>query len=186
MDAGAIAKRLRLPKVAQLGFVVADMDKAIAWYKDTAGVRPWMLMDERPEPCLERGKEVHPVLRIALAYSGPMQMELIQVTEGESFHLARVKDSPGGVHHFGFLVGDLERRLTACRAMGVDVLQRGTIRDTGMVIDYAYLDTLSEAGTYFELIRWRFGPLPMPVNSLSFRLLARLGGSTVFKGRVIG
>ena len=75
----SIAKKLRLPKLGQIGYVVRDVAKTISYYRDTFGVRPWMVMDERPEPCIEKEKEVHPVLRIALAYMGPVQLELIQV-----------------------------------------------------------------------------------------------------------
>ena len=63
MISDAIRKKLRLPKTGQVGYVVTDINKTIAYYKDTFSISPWMLLDTRPEPCIEKGKEIHPLLR---------------------------------------------------------------------------------------------------------------------------
>jgi catechol 2,3-dioxygenase-like lactoylglutathione lyase family enzyme len=180
-----IAEKLKLPGLGQIGYVVKDIDKTISYYRDTLGIRPWMLLDERPQPCIEKGKEVHPQLRIALAYSGPVQLELIQVVEGESFHLNYPADSLWRVHHLGFMVRDIDKRLEACQKLGIAVLQRGTIKDIGFTVDYAYLDTVEEAGVMIEFIQWRVGALPLPANRLLFNALCRAGAGTFLKGRVI-
>lgn len=180
----SIVKKLKLPKLGQIGYVVRDVDKTISYYRDTFGVRPWMVMDERPEPCIEKGKEVHPVLRIALAYMGPVQVELIQVVEGESVHLIHPADSPWRIHHLGFMVQNLDKRLEACQKLGIEVLQRGVIKDIGFTVDYAYLDTVQEAGAVIEFIQWRLGALPLPVNRFVFNILCRAGSNTFLKGRV--
>jgi len=181
----AVREQLRLPEVGQIGCVVTDMNKSIAYCMDEFGLSPWMLLDERPDPCIQQGKEVHPVLRIALAYMGPVQIELIQVVEGESIHLRHVEESKEGVHHLGFMVRDLDKRLDACEKMGIGILQRGTIRETGFTVDYAYLDTVDQAGIILEFIQWRLGLIPMPVNRLVFNLVCWAGSKTLFRGRVL-
>jgi catechol 2,3-dioxygenase-like lactoylglutathione lyase family enzyme len=181
----SVVKNLRLPRLGQIGYVVKDVDKTMSYYRDTLGIRPWMLLDERPEPCVEPGKEVHPLLRIALAYTGGIQLELIQVMEGESVHLNHPADSPWRVHHLGFIVQDIERRLNTCRKLGVNILQRGTIKDIGFKVDYAYVDTVDEAGVVIEFIQWRMGALPLPVNRLVFNALCLVGSGSFLKGRVI-
>jgi len=181
----AVKKQLRLPKLGQIGYVVTDIDKTMAYYKDTLGISPWIVLDERPDPCIEKGEEVHPLLRIALAYMGPVQMELIQVVEGESLHLNHVRESKGGVHHLGFMVQDLDKRLDACHKMGIGILQRGTIKDIGFTIDYAYLDTVDQAGIILELIQWRLGSIPLPINRLVYNVVSWVGSKTLLKGRVI-
>jgi len=183
--AKSVVKQLKLPKLGQIGYVVKDVNKTVSYYKDTLGVRPWMLLDERPEPCIEKGKEVHPRLRIALAYMGAVQVELIQVVEGESVHLNHPADSPWRIHHLGFMVQGINKRLDACRKLGIDVLQRGTIKDIGFTVDYAYLDTLEQAGVVMELIQWRLGALPLPTNRLTFNVLCLAGSGSFLKGRVI-
>jgi catechol 2,3-dioxygenase-like lactoylglutathione lyase family enzyme len=180
-----IAQRLRLPEAGQIGYVVNDVDRTVAFCRDVLGIRPWMLLDERPEPCIERGQHVRPLLRIGLAYAGPVQIELIQVAEGETFHTGHLEKSEAEVHHLGFIVQDLDRRLKEYSKIGLAVLQRGTIKETGFVVDYAYLDTAGVAGIVLELIRWRIGPVPLPVNGTVFNLVARLGSMTLFRGRVL-
>ena len=180
-----VKKRLRLPRLGQIGYVVTDVNETMSYYKDTFGVGPWILSDTKPEPCIENEKEVHPVLRIALAPVGSVQMELIQILEGESYHLNHLKESKGGLHHLGFMVRDLDRRLDACREMGICILQRGTIKDVGMTVDYAYLDTVDEAGIILEFIQWRMGPIPLPINRLVHNLVCWAGSRTLLKGRVI-
>ena len=129
--------------------------------------------------------EVHPLLRIALAYLGPIQLEIIQVVEGESVHLNHPADSPWRIHHLGFMVQNIDKRLDVCRKLGMGVLQRGTIRDIGFTVDYAYLDTLEQAGVIIEFIQWRVGAFPLPTNRLTFNILCRAGSSSFLKGRVI-
>ncbi len=181
----SVAKQLKLPKLGQIGYVVKDVDKTVSYYKDTFGIRPWMLLDERPQPCIEKGKEVHPLLRIALAYMGYVQVELIQVVEGESVHLNHPAESPWRIHHLGFMVQDIDKRLGACRKLGIDVLQRGTIRDIGFTVDYAYLDTVQQAGVVMEFIQWRVGALPLPTTRLTFNILCLAGSGSFLKGRVM-
>ena len=185
MISDAVKKQLRLPKTGQIGYVITDINKTIAYYKNAFGISPWMLLDARPEPCIEKGKEVHPLLRIALAYQGSVQLELIQVVEGESFHLNHVKEGREEAHHLGFMVQDINKRLDSCREMGIGIVQRGTIRASGIVVDYAYLDTVDQAGIIIELLQWRVGPVPLPMNRLVFSFLCWVGSRTLLKGRVI-
>jgi catechol 2,3-dioxygenase-like lactoylglutathione lyase family enzyme len=185
MISDAVKKQLRLTKTGQIGYVITDINKTIAYYKNTFGISPWMLLDARPEPCIEKGKEVHPLLRIALAYQGSIQLELIQVVEGESFHLNHVKEGREEAHHLGFMVQGINKRLDSCREMGIGIVQRGTIRASGIVVDYAYLDTVDQTGIIIELLQWRVGPVPLPMNRLVFSFLCWVGSRTLLKGRVI-
>ena len=180
-----ISEQLKLPKIGQLGYVVPDINEGIAYCREVLGIRPWMLLDEKPEPCLQYGKEICIHLKIALAYAGSMQIELIQVMDGESLHLDHLTKPEGMLHHLGFMVQDVNRRLEECRRLGIGVLQRGTIRDAGFTVDYAYLDTVAPAGIILELIQWRLGPISLPVNKLVFNAVCRAGSRTLFRGRVI-
>jgi len=185
MISDAVKKQLGLPEVGQVGYVVTDVPSTITYYKDAFGISPWMLLDERPHPCIERGKEVHPLLRIALAYEDSVQLELIQVMEGETFHLNQVKEGKEEAHHLGFMIQNINKRLDDCHKMGIEILQRGTIKDSGLTIDYAYLDTVDQVGIIIELLQWRLGPVPLPVNKLVFNFLCLVGSRTFLKGRVI-
>jgi hypothetical protein len=83
------------------------------------------------------------------------------------------------------MVQDIDKRLDACRKLGIEVLQRGTIKDIGFTVNYAYMDTVQEAGAVIEFIQWRLGAFPLPVNRLVFNTLCLAGSSTFLKGLVI-
>ena len=173
-----IRKRLKLPELSQIGYVVPDITETMAYYRDTFGIGPWMLRLEKPNPCIENGKEVHPSIKIALAYTGSIQIELIQIVEGESFHLKHLEDSKGGIHHLGFKVQDLKKRLDACQKAGIGILQLNTIKGTGYTVECAYLDTVEQADIIIEFIQAHFGPIPLPNNRWVHSIAARLGPKT--------
>ncbi len=178
-------ERLRLPGVGQIGYVVADIGQTVAYCREAFGIAPWLVLDERPDPCMQGKELVHPLLAIGLAYAGSMQIELIQVREGDSMHLKHLDGPESRIHHLGFMVQDLDRRLRDYGRMGIGILQQGTIRNAGITVKYAYLDVADTAGVILELIQWRVGPLPLPTNRLVFGIACWLGTRTVFKGRVI-
>jgi catechol 2,3-dioxygenase-like lactoylglutathione lyase family enzyme len=178
-----IRKKLKLPKLGQLGYVVADVDKTVAFYKETFGLGPWMVKEQKAEPCIEKGNLIAPTLKIALAYLGDVQIELIEVVKGHSYHQDHLKSETGGVHHLGFMVQDVEKRVEACKKIGIEVLQSGTIKDIGVRVDYAYMDTIKQAGVVIEFIRWRVGPLPLPVGRIPFNAICYIGAKTRLKGQ---
>jgi methylmalonyl-CoA/ethylmalonyl-CoA epimerase len=150
------AKHLHMPRLAQVGMVVRDMDATIERLEKTFGIGPWLVLEGETTYCLDRGRETTIKGRIAMGYSGKVQIELIQILEGDSFHLHTLGDRDEGLHHLGFAVDDLEERLDAAREAGIGILQRGTLKQLGMTIDYAYLDTIASTGVILEFIQTRF------------------------------
>ena len=64
----------------QIGYVVRDIEKAMAHWTRTLGVGPWLYMEDAgvTEFRYQEKTSVPPVISIALANSGGMQVELIQ------------------------------------------------------------------------------------------------------------
>lgn len=164
------AKGLKLPGLGQVGIVVRDIDRAIDYYRDTFGLRRWAVFEGEPEKCVERGEEIFYSGRMAMAQAGPVQVELIQILEGESIHTEFLRDHGEGVHHLGFFVSNLDRRLEAAREAGITVLQRGTLKQMGLTIDYAYLDTVGIGGVIIEYVQSRFLGFRFPMRSPLLRL----------------
>jgi catechol 2,3-dioxygenase-like lactoylglutathione lyase family enzyme len=180
-----IVQRLDLPAVGQMGYIVPDLEEAVAFCRDAFGIRPWVLTDVKPEPCIQRGEQIHTSWKMGFAFAGPVQIELIQVMEGETFHLDHIRESRKGPHHLGFMVSDLEKRLKKCGDMGIDVIQQGKIKESGFNVDFAYLDTVEKAGIVLELMRWKMGPVTMPVNRTIHNIVSKVGSWTLFRGRVV-
>jgi len=152
----SLLEHLHMPRLSQVGIYVKDMDSSIRQYEEVFGIGPWLVLEGETEYCLDRGKEVTVQGRIGMGYTGRIQLELIQILSGSNLYLDTLGGLEEGIHHLGFEVDDLEERLRACREAGIDVLQRGTLKQLGMTIDYAYLDTLDSVGVILEFIQTRF------------------------------
>lgn len=145
-----------MPRLSQIGIYVKDMEAAIARFQGVFGIGPWLVLEGETAYCLDRGCEVSVKGRIAMGYSGGIQLELINIAEGNNLYLDTLGGREEGLHHLGFEVNDLEERLRACEEAGIGVLQRGTLKQLGMTIDYAYLDTQDTVGVILEFIQTRF------------------------------
>lgn len=65
--------------IAQSGYVVPDLDKAIQYWTTSLGVGPWFELDTSVlKDMVYRGEPTPMQARIALANSGDLQIELIQ------------------------------------------------------------------------------------------------------------
>lgn len=177
---GKLLKILRLPKVRQIGIVVNDLDEAVRYYFRTFNIGPWFRTDFTNAEHLFRGKEkIHYDLDIALAFSGKMQLELICPKEGDrNIHADHFKSHGEGIHHLGFFVTDIERRLDVLDKFDIGVLQSGFLESRGKVggsvTKYAYLDTKKIGGIVFELIQTKF----IGVNIEMSRFWLELGNIT--------
>jgi catechol 2,3-dioxygenase-like lactoylglutathione lyase family enzyme len=170
-----VRKKLRLPATSQLGFVVHDTDETARYYEQVFGLGPWSIMEGESADCTNRGKPVTIRGKIGVAQVGAVQFELIQILEGESIHSEFLQERGEGLHHVGFHVRDIDARLEACKEAGIELLQRGTIKQGPITIDYAYLDTVSIGGVVFEYIQYRLGPVPVVLPPLMMKGLSRLG-----------
>jgi len=144
-----VTRLLELPPVSQIGMVVEDAQRTIDFFQ-TMGIGPFRVVDVEPRNIWDRGEEKPLKFRLAFAQSGQVQIELIQVVEGDSFHLESLRERGDNVHHLGFRVKDYDAKLAQARAMGFEVLQTGP---GGRL--YAYLDTQRFCGTIIELIEER-------------------------------
>jgi methylmalonyl-CoA/ethylmalonyl-CoA epimerase len=165
---------LKVPSLGQVGIVIEDIERTMRHYEDVLGIGPWAVFEGEPERCINLGKEVSFKGKMAMARAGTVQIELIEIIEGESIHRDFLATHGEGIHHLGFFVRDLEERVRAAQRAGISVLQRGTLRQLGLCIEYAYLDTTGTGGVIVEFIEARFMGLPFPMRSPLLRLGAGL------------
>jgi len=147
MTADDVKQQLQLPDVGQIGVVVQDLDRTIAFYESTFGLGPFDIREVEAPNVWDRGEEKHIKARLGFATVGQIELELIHILEGDSFHLEFLREHGEGVHHLGFFVRDFEAKLEQAKAMGFDVLQTDPFGRF-----YAYLDTRRYGGIIFELI----------------------------------
>jgi len=128
-------------KVDQIGIVVKDMKATMKFYEKMFGIEPFPTV----ESAIDSAK-----LKIGLFQLGEIQVELIQVLEGETIHSKFLKKRGEGLHHLGFFVKDIEKDLARLEKEGVKVLERGTVLG---IVKFAYLDTEKTLGVILELIQ---------------------------------
>ncbi len=152
-----ICRQLDLPDVYQLGLVVPDAVAA-----DEAMVRDWgldpsLMIDGEAALWIENGKELDIGARLGLTYHQGYELELIEPRKGADFY-ARDLNPDGEIflHHFGFLVHDLDLQTARLTSQGVPLLVRGRIHSGPLTADFSYLDTRGAFGLITELICMQF------------------------------
>lgn len=128
--------------VGQISYAVRDIDKVVEAWSSLYGLGHWTFKENGGKDAKGRPWKI----RMAFAYIGPVQIELVQCTEGRIFQ-SRFLDTWGeGLHHIGFYVDDVDAEAEALIAKGAKLL----IRDPG---NFAYLDGGGAGGGIFELMK---------------------------------
>ena len=133
---------LQLKTVDQIGIAVKDIDKVIESWSSMFGIGPWTFRDIGGTDAKGRSWKA----RLAFAYLGPLEIELVQPVEGRIFQ-SRFLDTFGeGLHHLGFYVDDVDGEASNLMAQGANLL----MTDPG---NFAYVDSGGHGGVIFELIK---------------------------------
>lgn len=146
---------LDLTRIDQVGFLVRDLQSAMEGYWRTFGIGPWKVYTNTAPPlrCSYRGRPSSYRMKLALAKSGPLVIELLQYIDGDSIHREFLESGREGLEHLGIYVPNLEEALSVLRQRGVGILQTawgvGAKGDGG----YAFLDTESTLGAIMEVIQ---------------------------------
>ncbi len=111
-----IRKQLDLPDLDQVGFVVRDMEQALALYEPLFG--PFSTMDPGPMSYDYRGEQEECDMRLAFGSSGDVEIELIEWISGGCPHKEFLDAGREGMHHLRFIVEDLEASVAAAAAIG--------------------------------------------------------------------
>lgn len=133
--------------VRQFGFVVTNLDEAIAAWVGL-GVGPWFVTREiKMEGCLYRGQPAEPVISIALANAGDMQIELIaQHDESPSIYKEFLDATGGGFNQVAYWVKDVDAVRKDAEAAGWTEVWSG---DPG--VKFSYLEHPQSPVTIVEL-----------------------------------
>jgi catechol 2,3-dioxygenase-like lactoylglutathione lyase family enzyme len=133
--------------VRQIGYVVRDLDAAVqSWLAIDVG--PWYTIRRMPQPgCTYRGDLCEPTISIALANTGPMQIELIEVhDDGPSIYREFLDAGREGYHQLAYWVTDFDDVLRRAEAAGWPVVFSG-----GDSVRFAYLEVDALISTIIEV-----------------------------------
>ncbi len=110
------ADRFGLGGVDQIGYVVADMEACMPYYESLFG--KFAVYEAQLDGALFRGQEIDCKLKIATNNSGPIEIELIEVLEGETPHSEHLREHGEGPQHVRFRIKDIEPKIAELEAAG--------------------------------------------------------------------
>lgn len=144
-----------IDETIQVCVVTRDLDKAVREYADRLGIGPWWVQDYAP-PDLHgttfRGAPADYSMRLALAWTGRMNWEIIQPLAGPSMYHEFLDQHGEGIQHVGLSLAGMGLDWEACyatfRERGCEPIQEGRWKG----VRFCYFDTEGSAHTVFEVI----------------------------------
>lgn len=151
-----LAASLGLGPLDQIAFAVDDIDAVLTSYEAMFGAFTVQTATfSTGDDVTYRGEPAEATLKVALGRSGNIEIELIQVVEGDAPTLDHVRRHGDGIHHIRFPVADLTERKAILEAAGFQTVLYGC-RPSGL--KFAYLESPESFGhTLFELIEFALG-----------------------------
>ena len=138
--------------IMQNGYVVRDLDAAMAHWTGVLGVGPFFVTPRVPFAELTyRGAPSGAEIAVAVAFSGELQIELVrQTNDAASVYRDHLAAHGEGLHHVGILSERFDQDMAHAEAAGIGVAQAGR---TASGLRFAYLDTeRGHSGSMIELI----------------------------------
>lgn len=171
----AVAQVLGAP-VRQLAFVVRELEAGMRAWAGLVDVGPWAgytLGPPRLRDMVYRGEPAEFTFRHALAWSGELQIELVQPVSGPSIFADHLAEHGEGMQHVGIIVLDHAAACETLLARGFTPVQSAA----GFGLDgsgrFAYFEPPHGIGTVVELIdppKQRADPeVVHPVDGISGR-----------------
>lgn len=155
-----------LGAISQLGYVVRDVEAAMRYWVDTLRVGPWFYFEQVDiEDFQYRGRPSDVAASIALANSGPLQVELIQQrNDAPSMYKEFLDRGLEGLQHVAYFTEDYDAALDGLLGRGYEVGQSGCIGGaSGRFVYFAaeqhpgsvleLVDTSAQLGQLFDFIR---------------------------------
>ncbi len=126
-------------KIDHIGIAVADLDRAVAFYRDALG------LDVRPPEDVPSQK-----VRAHFVPVGDATLELLEATAADSPIARHIEKRGAGMHHVTLRVDDIDQALTRLRKHGVKLIDE-TPRLGAEGARIAFVHPSSTGGVLIEL-----------------------------------
>lgn len=156
---------MKLGNISHVGIAVEDIDRAVEYYTSVFGLGPFHTEVYDLSQFVHKGPPIRAKVKAAIAYSGPVFVELVQVLEGETVHSEFLKHHGEGLQHLAFSVDDIEAAVDELGRKGIEPLMRYSLTVEGQggsgaafEVHEAYLDSARIGGTVIQLLEIRQKP----------------------------
>ncbi len=127
---------LGLAPICQIGMVFPKLEPALALYEPLFG--SFAVIDGGPMAGARfRGRAGDYHIRLAIGYSGSLELELIEWVSGETPHREFLEAGRSGLHHVSFRVENVEDVIERAKPLGYEAIWYHRIDPA---IAYAYLE----------------------------------------------
>ena len=152
--------KTRLPnqfiaETRQVCLVTHDLEAMVRRYADELGIGPWWVNEYKPPELFDttyRGAPAEYSMRLALAWTGSLNWEIIQPLDGPSIYKDYLESNQEGIQHVGVLLSDVAKDWDDChqtfKSRGFAPVMEGSWKR----VRFCYYDTLASAGTIIEVI----------------------------------
>jgi len=143
--------------IIQVGLVVENVEQSAAMWWELFGIGPWKVYNygrPRLKFLSYHGEPADFHFRIALAWVGPLCIELIEPGEGPSIYHDFGRQRGYGLHHLAVGVDDMQRALAQAAASGLTVTQEGGGQGLDGSGHFAYLDSDAKMDAIVELVEF--------------------------------
>jgi len=174
MIAKDFRRKHNFPEVRQLGVVVPDVETAAAELEEK-GLGPFFIASDTLKFWNERGEKKTFSGKLGAACHKGYEIELLEPGVGSTFYKSCVDE--GGrmvLQHIGFLVNDVDAHTRELEKAGCATWVRGQIKSFPIVTDFAYMDTVRQAGIILEFIDMKFLGFAVKVPGAVYHSLGRL------------
>ena len=173
-----IAKDFRaahnFPDIHQLGIVVPDVEEAAAKL-EARGIGPFFIAASVLPFWSERGQLKPYRGKLGLACYQGFELELLEPGVGSSFYQSCVDpECRMVVQHLGFRVHDVDAQAAKLEASGSATWVRGKVQNFPLQANFAYMDTVVQAGIILEFIEMRLFGLPLSIPGGVYHALGRV------------
>lgn len=132
--------------LSQLGYVYKDIEKQAKIMESMFGIQKFGFYTNEGKNYLYRGKPTKFKVKIGLSRIFNLQIELIELIEGDCIYKEAIETGNEGFHHYAILVDDLQPIKEIFLNQGFDIVHEGGTP----LYKVIYFDTLNELGVYLE------------------------------------
>ena len=134
-------------QIRQAGYVVRDIEASMAFWSETLGVGPWFYNERVPIRNYRYHGQPHEVHNsVALANSGPLQVELIQTrNDAPSMYRDFLRAGNLGLQHVAYWTEQFDDDLARLDAQGFKVAMSGEVGERGR---FVYFEPAAHAGVH--------------------------------------
>lgn len=124
--------KVKVTGIKQIGICVKDVISTAENYWNILGIGPWEIREWGSHVLYDRtyyGKPAWAKERLAHAYLGDLELELVQPIEGDSVYQDWIDEHGEGLHHLKFLCDDIDEVVGSLTEQGFTSIQGGHFGD---------------------------------------------------------